>query len=122
MGHRVPGFALLDVMVAVVVFVIGATAVIRLFLGATEAVSQGRRWTAMSVAAGRELVRLEQGYRALAPGCMVPPSGSALSVDGVGLTWAAVGDSISATVTIEVRAASARRVLVDTIVTGLLCR
>lgn len=122
MLHRVRGFALLDVMIAVVVFVIGATAVIRLFLGATEAVGQGRRWTAMAVAASREIVRLERVYRSPAPGCLVPPPGSALTVDGVGLTWTTTGDSISANVTLEVRAASARQVLVDTIVAGLLCR
>ena len=122
MTGRPAGFALLDVMIAVVAFMIGATAVIRLFLGATEAVSQGRRWTAMSVAASRELARLEQGYRALAPRCVVPPAGSAASIDGVGLAWTAAGDSVSATVTMEVRAASARKVMIDTVVSGIICR
>ncbi len=122
MLNRARGFALLDVMIAVVVFVIGATAVIRLFLGATEAVSQGRRWTAMAVAASREVARLERGYRTLAPGCLVPPAGTALSVDGVGLAWTATGDSIGATITMEVTAVSARRILIDTVVAGFLCQ
>jgi Tfp pilus assembly protein PilV len=122
MAKQRRGFALLDAMIAVVVFAIGATAVTRLFLGATEAVSQGRRWTAMAVAASREIGRLERDYRVAAPACLVPPPGSALTVDGVGLAWTTAGDSVGATVVLEARAASARRVMVDTIVAGLLCR
>jgi Tfp pilus assembly protein PilE len=122
MVNRSRGFALLDLLIAVVLLLIGTTAVTQLFLGATEAVSQGRRWTAMAVATSREVARLERGYRTLAPGCLVPPAGTSLSTDGVGLRWTAAGDSIAAIVTIEVRAASARRVLVDTVVAGFFCR
>jgi hypothetical protein len=122
MDHQRRGFALLDVMIAIVVFTIGVSAVIHLFLGATEAVSQGRRWTAMAAAASREIARLERSYRSLAPGCQLPPPGTALTVDGVGLAWTAAGDSIGAILSLEVRAASARRILVDTVVSGLVCQ
>jgi Tfp pilus assembly protein PilV len=122
MAVRRRGFVLLDIMIAIIVFAIGVSAVVRLFLGATEAVSQGRRWTAMAAAASREIVRLERAYRSLAPGCQVPAPGTAFTIDGVGLTWTAAGDSVGATLSLEVRAASARRILVDTVVSGLVCQ
>lgn len=122
MRRQSSGFTLLNVMIALVVFALGASAAIHLFATSTEAVSLGRRWTSMAAAASRELVRLERTYRALAPGCLPPPSGTALSADGVGLTWTASGDSTGVTVAMEVRAASSRRALVDTVVAGFLCQ
>lgn len=122
MKRSVSGFSLFDVMVALVLLSLGISAVVQVFLASTTAVGVGRRWTAMAVAANRELGRLERNYRASAPGCLVPAPGTTLGLDGVTVSWTAVGDSVGATVTLEARAASARRSLVDTVVAGLLCR
>lgn len=120
-SHR-GGFALVDLLLGMVVLLLGLAAATRVIQGATTAIGDGRRWSAMAFAATRELARLERGYLATRPACPPPPAGSLLGADGVSLRWTGVGDSVGAVVTMEVRASSARRVLLDTVVAGFLCR
>jgi len=120
--RRARGFTLPEVMLALVVLTIGFAAALRVWLGLTDAVATGRRWSAMSAAAGAEVARLERDYLAAAPACVPPAAGSRFAPGGIGLSWTVAPDSASVGITLEVRAALARRALVDTVVTAVACR
>ncbi len=116
------GFTLSEVMLALVVLGIGLAAGLRVWLGAAGAIAAGKRWSAMSAVAAAEIARLERDYLAAAPACVPPASGSRFAPGGIGLTWTVAPDSASLGITVEVRAALARRALVDTVVTAVACR
>jgi len=116
------GFTLPEVMIALVVLAIGLAAALRVWLGLTHNVAIGRRWTAMSAAAAAELARLERDYLAAAPACVPPAAGSRFLPGGIGLNWTVAPAAASLGITLEVRAALARRALVDTVVTAVACR
>jgi prepilin-type N-terminal cleavage/methylation domain-containing protein len=119
---RSRGFSLVEVMVAIVTLSIALMALLKLWLFVAQSVGTGRRWTAMAAAAATEIARLEASYRALAPSCAVPPSGSRYTPDGVGLTWVTSNAAGQLAVVLEVRAAVSRRVLLDSIRTRAPCR
>jgi hypothetical protein len=116
------GVALLDVAIALVILSIGVSALLRVWLGITEEVGAGRRWTLMATAAASELERLERSYRAGAPTCVPPAPGSAYTPEGVGLDWQTADSLGQLVVRLEVRAASGRRTLLDSLVARVACR
>lgn len=121
-GRNRLGFGLLDVLLALVVLLAGSLAMLRLGVTTTQAVALGRRWTAMAAAAENELVRLERDFRRTRPACVPPASGSRFTADGIALAWSVRGDSLVALVSLDVRAMTSRRILVDSVSTALSCR
>lgn len=119
---RQKGFSLFELMVAIVMIGISLTALIRAVGHSAEVSGRARRWVQMTAAVTSQLARLERGYRLAAPSCVLPAAGASTTFDGIGLTWALGGDSVSATITIEARAAVARRTLVDTVITAVGCQ
>lgn len=122
MPRRPSGFSLFEVLLAVVTFAIGATALLKLVAQTAEVTGMSRRWLAMMAAVESQSAQLERAYRQAAPGCALPAPGAATTVDGVGLGWVVTGDTVAATITIEARAALARRTMADTFVTAVTCR
>lgn len=116
------GFSLIEVLVATVLLAMAVAGFARAVVVGTGAVSIGRRWTAMAVAADSEVGRLARDYRAGTPLCAVPPPGSRVTPDGVGIDWAAIGDSVRMLIAVEARARAAGRVLLDSIETVIRCR
>src|SRR4051812_35366788 len=119
---RRSGQSVLEVLLAVVTLTIGFTSLLRIWTAETDAVGVGRRWTAMTAAAATELALLETAYRAAAPACVRPASGSNYTPDGVGLTWATIDSAGQLAIVLEVRGAGARRTLIDTVTTLVPCR
>ena len=119
---RRSGQSILEVLLAVVTLTIGFTALLRIWTAETSAVGIGRRWTAMTAAAATELAVLETSYRSAAPSCTLPPPGTRYTPDGIGLTWSTADSAGQMAVQLEVRAAQARRPLIDTISTLIPCR
>ena len=122
MRNEQRGFSLIEVMIAVLLLAMAVTGFVRAALVGTGAVAAGRRWTAMAAAADSEVGRLARDYRAASPACVVPPPGSRVTADGVGVDWTISGDSIRAAVLVEARALTARRALIDTITTVVRCQ
>ncbi|MGE0442168.1 MAG: prepilin-type N-terminal cleavage/methylation domain-containing protein [Gemmatimonadales bacterium] len=123
--HRAPslrGFTLLEVLAALVMLALLGSLVVRLTMANSRAVAAGRRWTAMATAADREAAALALRYRSTAPACLPPPAGSAYTAEGVGLAWRVAGDSARIELTVEARALSAGRPLVDSVRTAVTCR
>jgi len=120
--RRRTGFTLSEVMIGVVVLTVGLAAAARVWHGLIHNVAMGRRWTAMTAAAAAELARLEREYLAAAPACVPPAAGSRFLPGGIGLTWTVAPGAASLGITLEVRAALARRALVDTVATAVACR
>jgi Tfp pilus assembly protein PilV len=119
---RRSGQSVLEVLLAVVTLTIGFTALLRVWVAETDAVGVGHRWTAMTAAAASELAELEAAYRAAAPACALPASGSNYTPDGVGLTWSTVDSAGQLAIVLEVRGAGARKILIDTVTTLVPCR
>ena len=119
---RRTGQSVLEVLFAVVTLTIGFTALLRIWIAETNAVGVGRRWTAMTAAAATELALLETSYRSAAPSCALPAPGTRYTPDGIGLTWTTADSSGQMVVQLEVRAAQARRTLVDTVASLVPCR
>ncbi|MFN0178433.1 MAG: prepilin-type N-terminal cleavage/methylation domain-containing protein [Gemmatimonadales bacterium] len=122
MPRRHPGFTLIEVLLAVVTFAIGVTALLKLVAQTAEVTGMSRRWLAMVAAVESQTAQLERAYREAAPACALPAAGVATTVEGIGLAWIVTGDTVGATITIEARAALARRTMVDTVVTAVTCR
>jgi hypothetical protein len=121
MSHR-RGITLVEVTIALVTVGLGFTALLRIWIALSDQVGAGRRWTAMTAASARELERLERAYRALAPGCVLPASGSSYTPDGVGLAWATVDSAGQLLIRLEARAAAGRQTLVDSVISLVPCR
>ncbi len=122
MREQLRGFSLIEVVVAVVLLAMAVSGFIRAVVEGTGAVATGRRWSAMAIAADSEVGRLARDYRATSPICLVPPPGSRVTPDGVGVDWAVAGDSVHLAVTVEARALVSRRALIDTISTVIRCQ
>ena len=116
------GITLVEVTIALVTLGIGFTALLRIWLALTDQVGAGRRWTAMTAASGRELERLERSYRALAPTCAAPASGSSYTPDGIGLSWATTDSAGQLFIQLEARASIGRQILVDSVSSLVPCR
>jgi len=116
------GITLLDVTIALVIVSIGVSALLRVWLAITEEVGAGRRWTLMATAAASEVERLERSYRSAAPACALPPPGSSYTPEGVGLAWRTADSLGQLVIRLEVRAASSRRTLLDSVVALVPCR
>lgn len=121
MTHK-SGFSLIEILLAVVVATAGFTVVFRALAQTVDAASRARRWLAMTRAAQAQAARLELGYRSASPFCALPAPGTTTTIDGVTVSWTAAGDSVAATFTVEARAGTARRTLLDTLVAGAVCR
>lgn len=115
------GFSLIEVLVATVLLAMAVAGFSRAVVTGTGAVAAGRRWTSMAAAADSEVGRLSRDYRAAAPLCLVPPPGSRVTPDGVGVDWTAVGDSARLAVTVETRALAAGRSLIDSVEAVIRC-
>jgi Tfp pilus assembly protein PilV len=120
--QRTRGITLLEVTIALVTLTLGFTALLRIWIAFADQVGAGRRWTLMAAAASSEMERLERSYRAAAPACVVPASGSGYTPDGVGLDWRTADSLGQLVVRLEVRAAAGRRTLLDSLTGVVSCR
>ena len=122
MREQHSGFSLIEVVVSVVLLAMAVSGFIRAVIAGTGAVATGRRWSAMAIAADSEVGRLARDYRATSPICLVPPPGSRVTPDGVGVDWAVVGDSVRLAVTVEARALASGHALIDTLTSVVRCQ
>lgn len=115
------GFAVYEVVLGLVLLGLLSSAVVRTALAIGAAVDEGRGWTRMAAAATTELARLELAFRAGAPACIAPASGTGARL-GIRLDWRVVDSLPMVRITVVARARAARRFLVDSLTSSFVCR
>ena len=114
------GFVTIEVIVATVVFGIGALAVEAALLEQTRSWARGRVRARAAVIAETRLAGLRDTIRQAGPPCAAPSAGS-MSHPGVVEAWLIAGAPGGVAVTLEVRWSTARDRGADTVTTLLPC-
>jgi prepilin-type N-terminal cleavage/methylation domain-containing protein len=115
-----PGFALFEVVLALVVLGIAGAVALQGGLALARSVQDGRRWTDAALLGSRTLAELEAAYRLGSPACAVPPGGWRAD-RGIRADWSASDLGGAVEVALVLRA-GVRAGTVDTLVARMACR
>ena len=121
MRRAIAGFTLLEVLFAIVIVSVGVLGFAGTLRGVASLAGQGKARGHAAILLAARVSRLRSEVLAGAPGCAIPPAGSASSSSGIKESWAALLDGRLVEARIAVTIPRPGGTIADTLITRFPC-